>query len=662
MFYLYLLIALAILAAVIFSAPLRLKVWMALGAVGIIAIASVIPAVGVLLGGRDVMIVAMQSPLFGAEMLAIDPLSAFMLIIISIAGIATTLYSRGYLEHYLNKKSSAHISLHYFSLVVMVLSMMMVVVSSGGFSFLLAWELMTIASFLLILFDAQRAEVMRAALAYLVMMHIGFILLVAGFATSHAICGSANFADLPLCFAQGKTLLIFVLFLLGFGMKAGLFPMHVWLPEAHPAAPSHVSAIMSGVMIKTGVYGVMRVLMNITASADLYAVGIIILLVGIVTGLWGVILAAIQNDVKRILAYSSIENIGVIFIGLGVATLGQAAGNSMVATLALCGTLMHIFNHSLFKSLLFFGAGNLYSQMHTTLLDRFGGVAKSMPVTAVLFLIATVAICALPPLNGFVGEFLIYLGIFNSVRDGVSTLAAAGALLSLALIGGIVVLAFSKLYSVVFLGSPRDHHVAEATEVDGYRIAAMVIPVAGILFIGIVPQFAVGITERVAMQFTLAAKPVINSITGSTLVSISLVALTLIILTTLLYLWKQRKQKSRTVEQGPTWGCGFTSPNIRMQYTGESFAEGLESIATSLTQNTVEGRAVGKSEIFPSAHNYNIRHKDKVDRLFSAWWMEMLQQINKRIMRLRTGKINHYILFALVFLVAIFLLSILNII
>jgi NADH:ubiquinone oxidoreductase subunit 5 (subunit L)/multisubunit Na+/H+ antiporter MnhA subunit len=394
----------------------------------------------------------------------------------------------------------------------------------------------------------------------------------------------------------------------------------------------------------------------------LYAVGIIILLVGIVTGLWGVILAAIQNDVKRILAYSSIENIGVIFIGLGVATLGQAAGNSMVATLALCGTLMHIFNHSLFKSLLFFGAGNLYSQMHTTLLDRFGGVAKSMPVTAVLFLIATVAICALPPLNGFVGEFLIYLGIFNSVRDGVSTLAAAGALLSLALIGGIVVLAFSKLYSVVFLGSPRDHHVAEATEVDGYRIAAMVIPVAGILFIGIVPQFAVSITERVAMQFTLAAKPVINSIAGSTLVSISLVALTLIILTTLLYLWKQRKQRNRVVEQGPTWGCGFTSPNIRMQYTGESFAEGLESIATSLTQNTVEGRAVGKSEIFPSAHNYNIRHKDKVDRLFSAWWMEMLRQINKRIMRLRTGKINHYILFALVFLVAIFLLSILNII
>ena len=662
MFYLYLLIALAILAAVIFSAPLRLKVWMALGAVGIIAIASVIPAIGVLLGGRDVMIVAMQSPLFGAEMLAIDPLSAFMLIIISIAGIATTLYSRGYLEHYLNKKSSAHISLHYFSLVVMVLSMMMVVVSSGGFSFLLAWELMTIASFLLILFDAQRAEVMRAALAYLVMMHIGFILLVAGFATSHAICGSANFADLPLCFAQGKTLLIFVLFLLGFGMKAGLFPMHVWLPEAHPAAPSHVSAIMSGVMIKTGVYGVMRVMSYMSVTEQIHTAGIILLAVGAVTGLWGVILAAVQNDVKRLLAYSSIENIGVIFIGLGIATLAQAAGNSVVMTLAMCGALMHIINHSLFKSLLFFGAGNIYSQMHTTHLDRFGGVAKYMPVTAILFLVATIAICALPPLNGFVGEFMIYLGMLNSVRDGVNTLYAAGGLLALSLIGGIVVLAFTKLYSTVFLGSPRHHHVAESVEVDNLRIAAMAIPAAGIFAIGLFPQYAVRITERVVGSLTGVNIDLIGDYISPNLSLISLTAVLLIIIIALLYIIKSRAQSTRTVAKGPTWGCGFTSPNIRMQYTGESFAEGLESIATSLTQNTVEGRTVGKSEIFPSSHNYNVRHKDKIDRLLAEWWVELLRIINKRIMKLRTGKINHYILFALIFLVAIFVLSLLNII
>ncbi|MBQ5875278.1 MAG: NADH-quinone oxidoreductase subunit E, partial [Alistipes sp.] len=290
---------------------------------------------------QPITLMQIQGPIFGVETLTVDSLSALFLLIIGIAGFATVIYSRGYLAQYLDKKSSAHISLHYTALVIMILAMMLVVVSSGGFSFLLAWELMTIASFILILFDAQRAEVLRAALAYLIMMHVGFIFLVAGFATLYTTTGSASFDALPFAFGQGKTLLLFILFLLGFGMKAGLFPMHVWLPEAHPAAPSHVSAIMSGVMIKTGVYGVMRVVWNISDVHELQTAGFIILAVGIVTGLWGVILAALQNDVKRLLAYSSIENIGVIFIGLGIATLGSAASNSIVATLALCGTLLH---------------------------------------------------------------------------------------------------------------------------------------------------------------------------------------------------------------------------------------------------------------------------------------------------------------------------------
>ncbi|MBO5330948.1 MAG: NADH-quinone oxidoreductase subunit E, partial [Alistipes sp.] len=515
---------------------------------------------------------------------------------------------------------------------------------------------------LLILFDAERAEVLRAALAYLVMMHIGFIFLVAGFVGIDSICGNSSFDWLAVCFANGENTYIFILFLLGFGMKAGLFPMHVWLPEAHPAAPSHVSAIMSGVMIKTGVYGVMRVVSQMSVPDQIHTVGIILLAAGAVTGLWGVILAALQNDVKRLLAYSSIENIGVIFIGLGVATLAHAAGSPIVMTLALCGALMHTINHSLFKSLLFFGAGNIYSQMHTTHLDRFGGVAKHMPVTAILFLVATVAICALPPLNGFVGEFMIYLGMLNSVRDGVNTLYAAGGLLALALIGGIVVLAFTKLYSTVFLGSPRHHHVAESEEVDSLRIAAMAIPAAGIIAIGLFPQYAIRIIEPVVESLTGTNVAYIDGYISPNLSRISLTAILLIIVIALLYIVKRRAQSTRTVAKGSTWGCGFTSPNIRMQYTGESFAEGLESIATSLTQNTVEGRAVGKSEIFPTQHNYNIRHKDKIDRLLAEWWVELLRIINKRIMKLRTGKINHYILFALLFLVAIFVLSLLNLI
>ncbi len=647
-----------LLIVAIFSAPLQKKMWVAFTATAAVALLSATAAIATLLSGEEMELLQIMSPFFGGELLTLDPLSAIFVLIISIAGVATLLYSRGYLSHYLDKKSPAHISLHYTALVVLVASMILVVLSSGGFSFLFAWELMTIASFLLILFDAERQQVLRAALAYLIMMHIGFVLLVAGFAGIYTVSGSGNFADLAVCFSCGKTLPIFILFLLGFGMKAGLFPMHVWLPEAHPAAPSHVSAIMSGVMIKTGVYGVMRVLWYVVEAQELHIIGLIILGGGIITGLWGVILAAVQNDAKRLLAYSSIENIGVIFIGLGISTLAYAAGNQAVAAIAFCGALLHTINHSFFKSLLFFGAGNIYSKMHTTLLDNFGGVAKHMPVTAILFLVATVAICALPPMNGFVGEFLIYLGMLDSIREGVNTIYAAAGILALSLIGGVVVLAFTKLYSTIFLGSPRHHHVAESTEVDNLRIAAMAIPMACIIAIGLFPQGAIRVVESVAVQFYPTSEGIIEGYLSPNLWKISLTAWLLIIVIALLYAFKQRLQRNRRIEQGPTWGCGFTSPNIRMQYTGESFSEGLESIATTLTQNTVEGRAVSKSEIFPSTHGYSVRHKDKIDRLFAAWWVELLHIINKRTMSLRTGKINHYILFALLFLVVIFILSI----
>ncbi len=662
MFYLSLLAVLALVVGAIFLAPVRGKMWVAFTFVAIAAIAVVAPSIGVLMGAGSVMLIKEIPSMLGMGSLSIDALSAIFLLIIAIAGVATMLYSRGYLAHYLGKKSSAHISLHYTALTVLILSMMLVVMVDGGFLFLFAWELMTIASFILILFDAERAEVLRAALAYLIMMHIGFIFLVAGFVGLESAAADTTFSSLAVCFAEGKNLGVFILFLLGFGMKAGLFPMHVWLPEAHPAAPSHVSAIMSGVMIKTGVYGVMRVVSQMSDMAQLETAGVIILTAGAVTGLWGVILASIQNDVKRLLAYSSIENIGVIFIGLGIATLAHAAGNMPIMAIALCGALLHTVNHSLFKSLLFFGAGNLYSQMHTTLLDRFGGVAKLMPVTAILFLLATMAICALPPLNGFVGEFLIYLGMLGSVREGINTLYAAGGLMALALIGGLVVLAFTKLYSTVFLGSPRHHHVAESEEVDNLRVAAMAIPALGIIAIGLFPQYVIQIVNSAVATLSGGHNVMLSTSIIATLSKLSLTAILLIIIIALLYTVKHRAQSRRSISEGPTWGCGFTSPNIRMQYTGESFAEGLQSIATSLTQNTVEGRAVGKSEIFPSSHTYNVRHKDKIDRLLAEWWVELLRIINKRMMSLRTGRINNYILFALLFLIAIVILSLFNII
>ncbi len=655
-----LLVAIVVIAA-IFLTPLRQKVWVATGIIATLAIAATTLAIKALVEG-SVHLASFSTALFGEESFAVDKLSALFLIIISIASIAVVLYSRGYFEGYLKRYAEAHISMHYTALVILVASMMFVVMSSGGFSFLFAWELMTIASFILIPFEAERQETRRAALNYLVMMHIGFIFLVIGFVLVANVTGSANFTAIVEYFKIAKPLPLFVIMFIGFGMKAGLFPMHIWLPEAHPAAPSHVSAIMSGVMIKTGVYGIMRLMQAIDHNIDLlYSIGLIVLLSGIVTGLWGVILAAMQNDIKRLLAYSSIENIGVILIGLGIAAVGHAAGSNLIGMCGMCGALLHTVNHSLFKTMLFLSAGNIYSKLHTTAMNQMGGLAKHMPITAILMLFATMAICALPPLNGFVSELLIYIGMFNGVSDGHEVLYSIGGIIALSLIGGIVVLAFTKLYGVVFLGSPRSHHVAESTEVDNLRIGAMAIPAAIILIIGLFPQYAIRPIAIVAEAITGADKSIAVDHFAPTLSALSAAGWLLIAAILLLFALKHKLQSNRKIEQGPTWGCGFTATNTRMQYTGESFSEGLESIGRPLMKDTIDGRAVDKGEIFPLAHKYRIRHNDKVDSLLGQLWVKLMHGINEYVMRLRTGRVNNYITFALAFFVLVLILSLVGI-
>jgi formate hydrogenlyase subunit 3/multisubunit Na+/H+ antiporter MnhD subunit len=659
--YLYSLLAAMLVALVIFLVPKRYKVWVATGVVSLAAIAAITAAV-VAFMGEPIELVRFTTPFFGEEYLKVDKLSALMLIIISVASVATVLYSRGYIAGYLERYSDAHISIHYTALVTLVVSMMLVVMSSGGFSFLFVWELMTIASFMLILFEAERQEVRRAALNYLVMMHIGFLFLVVGFVMLHNVTNSANFEAINDYYAQANLLPLFVVLFIGFGMKAGLFPMHIWLPEAHPAAPSHVSAIMSGVMIKTGVYGIIRLIQVEEIEADmLFTLGLIILVAGAVTGLWGVIFAAMQNDVKRLLAYSSIENVGVILIGLGIAAVGHAAGSPLVGMCGMCGALLHMVNHSLFKTMLFFSAGNIYSKMHTTAMNQMGGLAKHMPVTAIMMLFATVAICALPPLNGFVSELLIYIGMFNGVSGDYEVLYAVTGIVVLSFIGGLVVLAFTKLYSVVFLGSPRSHHVAECTEVDNQRIVATCIPAAFILIIGLAPQYVILPIAKVAQEVTESSYQIAVEEFGSLLQSLSYVGIAFVVVTVLLYLVKRTAQRNRVIAEGPTWGCGFTAVNTRMQYTGESFSEGLESIGKPLMKHTVDGRAVDKNEIFPLPHRYRIGHRDKVDSLLGRSWVQLMHRINKYVMRLRTGKVNNYITFALLFFIVVLILTLVGV-
>lgn len=657
----YVLLAAIVAIVAIFLTPERKKVWTATAITSLLAVGAIALAVYAFMVG-EVKLFSFRTAIFGYEYFAVDRLSALFLVIIAIASVATVIYSRGYLAGYFGRYSSAHFSLHYTALVALVASMMCVVLASGGFSFLFSWELMTIASFILILFEANRQETRRAALNYLVMMHIGFMFLVAGFVMLFNATHSSSFDAIEYYFKLGNPLPLFVVLFIGFGMKAGLFPMHIWLPEAHPAAPSHVSAIMSGVMIKTGIYGVVRLMQAIDANTELlYTIGLIVLLSGIVTGLWGVIFAAMQNDVKRLLAYSSIENIGVILIGLGIAAVGHAAGSDLIGMCGMCGALLHTVNHSLFKTMLFFGAGNIYSKMHTTTMNRMGGIAKHMPLTAALMAFAVAAICALPPLNGFVSELFIYIGMFNGISDGHEVLYSVAGIIALSLIGGIVVLAFTKLYGVVFLGSPRSHEVAETQEVDGCRIGAMAIPAAFILFIGLFPQYAILPIARVAEAVTASDNTMVIDHMMPTLQTMSLISWILIAVIVALFLLKRRAQRSRTITEGPTWGCGFTALNTKMQYTGESFSEGLENIGKPFMKDTVDGRTIDKNEIFPTRHSYDIRHKDKVDSLLGRWWMALMHRINEYIMRLRTGRVNSYITFALVFLVTVLVLTLLGI-
>lgn len=664
------LILLILPAVLIFAAPLRAKVWTAVGIVGAVAVAVCVAAIGVLVEGTPLTLWQGASVAFGVEAITMDRLSALFSIIISLAAVATTIYSRGYLAHYLDKKPATHFSLHYTSLVVLYVSMIGVVTAAGGFCFLFCWEMMTIASFLLIIFDADKRKTVRAALSYLVMMHIGFAALLAGFALLYARTGEATFAALGDYMSAYAPLPLFALFVVGFGMKAGMFPMHSWLPEAHPAAPSHVSSIMSGVMIKTGIYGIIRVAfalpVEFAGSAVMMPAGAVMLALGIVTGLWGIILAALQNDIKRLLAYSSMENIGIILIGVGAALIGKSNGNDTLALCGMAGALLHTINHSFFKSMLFFGAGNIYAQTHSTSCDTFGGLAKSMPVTAILFLLATVAICALPPLNGFVSEFTIYFGLLDGISGGSEVLSSACGLIGLALIGGLAVLTFSKLFGTVFLGAPRTHEVVEASEADTFSLGACAIPAAGILVVGLCPVPVFRLVAKVAAPFVPMSERGLEWFNAHSMSEamqgVMLTAWLLVAIVVALYLLKRRAQRDRSVRMGATWGCGFTQPTPRMQYTGESFSEGLQSIASSLTKDTGKGEAVDKNEIFPSVHEFEVKHRDKVSRLMNEWWTALLAQINRRVMRLRTGNISRYVSYALLFMLIVAVLSILNLI
>ncbi|MCP4688788.1 MAG: hydrogenase, partial [Desulfobacterales bacterium] len=421
----------------------------------------------------------------------IDGLAAFFLTAIFAVCALAALFS----YHYMNSPEKAtRAAANYLFFSLLVVSMALVVTAENMIAFMLSWEIMSLSSFFLVIYDHGSAENRKAGYLYFIFSHVGAMFLFAAFGIMYGYTGGFEFAGAAALPDTAK-ILIFIFCFIGFGSKAGVFPFHVWLPHAHPAAPSHISAVMSGVMIKTGIYGILRIYGLLQFNTPLF--GEIVVIAGMISGVLGVVYALGQHDLKRLLAYHSVENIGIILIGVGIGMIGVSSGKPIMAVLGFAGGLLHVLNHSIFKSLLFMGAGIVIQKTGTRSIDALGGLLKNMKITGITFLIGSLAISGLPPFNGFVSEFLVYLGGFKGVAlDKTAFVLCVLSIISLAVIGGLALACFSKVVGVVFQGEPRSR-AAEGVDEKGSTMLASMLALAGAcLVIGVFPRVFVLMSLR----------------------------------------------------------------------------------------------------------------------------------------------------------------------
>ncbi len=595
--------------------------------------------------------------------LTIDRLSAFFIVVINITVFAGLLYARGYLQPYYESKNALRFSIHFFSYLWLYFSMLLVVMIRDGLSFLIVWEIMALSSFLLVIFDAEDRTIMKTGISYLIQMHVGMFFILIAFLLVGKATGHMSFDALSQYFSGHDNLLLFSLFFIGFGIKAGFIPMHTWLPEAHPAAPSHVSGIMSGVMIKMGIYGIIRVLMSV--QTDLLSIGIIVLIISLISGVLGVMMAIVQHDLKRLLAYHSIENIGIIGIGIGLGMIGVATDNTALALLGFSGGLLHVLNHSLFKSLLFFSAGSVYKATHTRNIEHLGGLAKTMPYTSMLFLLGSLAICGLPPFNGFISEYLIYLGMFKSL-SAVSlyqSILILCTIVGLSLIGGLAIFCFTKAFGIVFLGEARSGEALHAKEVSRDMIFAQFIPVAFIVIIGLGSVFFVKpVFKIVAQAFNLQDITLMTVTMTNNLTQISILGGAFVMITVILLVYRHLHLKNKPVETGPTWSCGYTAGTSKQQYTATSYAYNYNHLAKPVLQTKKIMKDIGEDEIFPAKRTFSSRSDDLFKKSLIDKPVDWLSALLKKIAVMQTGLIQHYILYAFVFMLLVFILTYFNLI
>jgi len=447
---------------------------------------------------------------------------------------------------------------------------------------------------------------------------------------------------------------LFLFFFIGFAIKAGFVPFHTWLPYAHPAAPTHVSGIMSGVVIKIGIYGMLRMLLLI--KTDYTTIGYIILIVSTFTGIYGVMLATIQHNLKKLLAYHSIENIGIIGMGIGVGCIGLGATNKWMAILGFSGALLHTLNHSLFKSLLFYSAGNVYQSARTVNIEHLGGIIKKMPKTAILFLIAAIAICGLPPLNGFISEFLILGSLYNWVFSAnlISLIMIVFAIGGLVLIGGLAMMCFTKAFSIVFLGNSRNLDSGDIHERGFWQLLPMYMTVIFMICIGLFPSFFLDALQRPVNLFTHTIVFNLNLLKVGSIDSLQIINwlfLGFIIFILVMIALRNFINRKNTIEEGPTWGCAYGTQGSKLQYTAGSFVRSYSKLAKPVLD--IEKKEVEIDEVFPVRKHYETNPYDKIERIFIDKPLKFLSRISDVFLFLQNGHLQRYIIYGIIFITGV---------
>lgn len=586
----------------------------------------------------------------GRFALRVDALSAVFLLPLLLVVATGAVYGLGYWPQREHPENGRKLRLFYGLISA---AMILLLCARNGVLFLLGWEVMALAGFFLITTEDRRPEVRRAGYIYLIATHCGTLALFALFALLGQASGTPLLPAAGALPAAGSTA-IFLLGLFGFGMKAGLMPLHIWLPGAHAAAPSHASALLSGVMIKTGIYGLLR-LTSLFAVVPLWW-GWTLLLLGAVSGILGVALALAQHDIKRLLAYHSVENIGIIAMGLGLALLGRSYQQPPLILLGLGGCLLHVVNHGLFKSLLFLSAG---SAIHATGgcrdIDRFGGLLKLQRWTGLCFLGGAVAICGLPPFNGFVSEWLIYLGAFHAVgHPGRALYLAVLAAPALALIGGLALACFVKVFGVTFLGEPRSVQASQAHEAPPSMLLPMALLLAACAWIGLLPGSVAPLLAAAAGAWSGIALPPLTA----NLAPLSRVGLAGWVLLALLGMlgWWLRRRSAGTAREQETWGCGYRFPAPRMQYTASSFADSLVRLFRFGLWSERHGEEV--AGLFPGVASFSSHTPDVVlDRALTpaaARLARLCRWLRKTVQNGVTAIYLLYVVIALVVLLTLF--------